>query len=286
MRASPAVRTVRSAALATCALLVCTGGLRLCWAAAASPLEAVQASGPDAPVDLIVVGAAAGGALLLAWLGLGAMLAALAATPGAVGRLAGAATARVAPAVVRRATAVLLGTALATAATPLAQAAEPQPPPSRNPSTGQAVGLPAPDPGFGVTVRQPVADGAAPDPGGPAPASTAVTAPDPGFGVGMPAATPAPAVSRPVNSPSTATGLGPLGPAPQERSLSPFRTVTVMQGDSLWAIAARHLGHHATPLQVAREWPRWYAANRAVIGPNPNLIRVGQVLTVPTPGAP
>jgi nucleoid-associated protein YgaU len=59
-----------------------------------------------------------------------------------------------------------------------------------------------------------------------------------------------------------------------------------MQGDSLWAIAARHLGHHATPLQVAREWPRWYAANRTVIGPNPNLIRVGQVLTVPTPGAP
>ncbi|HEY6741352.1 MAG TPA: hypothetical protein VI110_03265 [Lapillicoccus sp.] len=222
------MRTMRSAAVATCALLVSLGGLRLCWAAAASPLEAVRASGPDAPDDLIVVGAAAGGAVLLAWLGLGAMLAALAATPGAVGRLAGAAAARVAPAVVRRATAVLLGTALATAATPFAHAAEPQPLPFRNPSTSQAVGPPAPEPGFGVTVRQPVADGGVPNPGGPVPASTTVTAPDPGFGVGMPAATPAPTASRPVNSPTTAARLGPLGPAPQAPPLNASRTVTVM----------------------------------------------------------
>ena len=57
------------------------------------------------------------------------------------------------------------------------------------------------------------------------------------------------------------------------------------RGDSLWAIAARHLGPHATRRQVAHEWPRWYAANRKVIGPDPNLIRVGQVLTAPTSGA-
>ena len=65
-----------------------------------------------------------------------------------------------------------------------------------------------------------------------------------------------------------------------------FECEKLRMSANLWAIAARHLGHHATPLQVAREWPRWYAANRTVIGPNPNLIRVGQVLTVPTPGAP
>jgi nucleoid-associated protein YgaU len=59
----------------------------------------------------------------------------------------------------------------------------------------------------------------------------------------------------------------------------------VVRGDSLWVIAARHLGPQATRQQVAREWPRWYAANRKVIGPDPNLIRVGQVLTPPTPGA-
>jgi len=59
----------------------------------------------------------------------------------------------------------------------------------------------------------------------------------------------------------------------------------VARGDSLWAIAARHLGPHATRRQVAHEWPRWYAANRKVIGADPNLIRAGQVLTAPTSGA-
>ena len=42
-----------------------------------------------------------------------------------------------------------------------------------------------------------------------------------------------------------------------------------------------NLTRAATRQQIAREWPRWYAANRALIGPNPHLIRVGQVLTVP-----
>ena len=64
----------------------------------------------------------------------------------------------------------------------------------------------------------------------------------------------------------------------------PPGTVTVVRGDSLWAIAHRHLGAQANAQQIAREWPRWYAANRTVIGPNPNLIRAGQVLTVPTSG--
>ena len=81
--------------------------------------------------------------------------------------------------------------------------------------------------------------------------------------------------------------LGPLGPAPHavSQSAPSSATVTVVRGDSLWVIAARHLGPQATRRQVAREWPRWYAANRAVIGANPNLILVGQVLTVPSPGA-
>ncbi len=80
--------------------------------------------------------------------------------------------------------------------------------------------------------------------------------------------------------------LGPLGPAPHTPSSEQARrTVTVVRGDSLWSIAARHLGPHATAQQVAREWPRWYAANRRVIGSDPDLIRVGQVLTAPSTGA-
>ena len=53
------------------------------------------------------------------------------------------------------------------------------------------------------------------------------------------------------------------------------------RGDSLWAIAARHLGPGATDAEVAEEWPRWYAANRAVIGPDPDLVLPGQVLRAP-----
>jgi nucleoid-associated protein YgaU len=59
----------------------------------------------------------------------------------------------------------------------------------------------------------------------------------------------------------------------------------VVRGDSLWVIARHHLGPNATAQQVAREWARWYAANRSVIGSNPNLIRAGQVLTAPNPGS-
>ena len=57
--------------------------------------------------------------------------------------------------------------------------------------------------------------------------------------------------------------------------------VVVRRGDTLWDIAARHLGAGAGAAEVARAWPRWYAANRSVIGPEPDLIRPGQRLRVP-----
>lgn len=62
--------------------------------------------------------------------------------------------------------------------------------------------------------------------------------------------------------------------------------VTVRRGDSLWTVAARHLGPGASDAQVAREWPRWYAANRDVIGDDPDLIVPGQQLRPPTAPTP
>lgn len=59
-------------------------------------------------------------------------------------------------------------------------------------------------------------------------------------------------------------------------------TVTVRVGDTLWAIAARHLGPQATAAEVAAAWPLWHAANRSVIGPDPSLLHPGQRLVVPT----
>ena len=47
------------------------------------------------------------------------------------------------------------------------------------------------------------------------------------------------------------------------------------------AIAARHLGVDANDAEVARAWPRWYAANRDVIGPDPDLLHPGMVLAIP-----
>lgn len=60
--------------------------------------------------------------------------------------------------------------------------------------------------------------------------------------------------------------------------------VVVRRGDTLWSIAARHLGAGATDADVAREWPRWWTTNRAVVGGDPDLLRPGQVLTPPTSG--
>jgi len=59
------------------------------------------------------------------------------------------------------------------------------------------------------------------------------------------------------------------------------RGYIVHRGDALWDIAARHLGPSATAADIAREWPRWYEANRAVIGTNPSLIRPGELLVPP-----
>ena len=57
--------------------------------------------------------------------------------------------------------------------------------------------------------------------------------------------------------------------------------VVVQPGDSLWSIAARELGPDASAEAIAARWPEWYAANRQVIGDDPDLILPGQVLRSP-----
>jgi hypothetical protein len=57
--------------------------------------------------------------------------------------------------------------------------------------------------------------------------------------------------------------------------------VVVEPGDTLWSIAARELGAGASSRAVASSWPRWYAANRAVIGADPSLIHPGEQLVPP-----
>ncbi|TQL03717.1 LysM peptidoglycan-binding domain-containing protein [Cellulomonas sp. SLBN-39] len=62
---------------------------------------------------------------------------------------------------------------------------------------------------------------------------------------------------------------------------TPGGTVVVRAGDTLWSLTARHLGQDASDAEIAAAWPRWYEANAAVIGPDPDLLHPGQVLVVP-----
>ena len=56
--------------------------------------------------------------------------------------------------------------------------------------------------------------------------------------------------------------------------------VVVHRGDSLWSLISRHLHTHE-PAVIAAAVPQWYAANKAVIGADPDILHVGQRLHVP-----
>jgi len=84
---------------------------------------------------------------------------------------------------------------------------------------------------------------------------------------------------------------GPLANAPTRNS-TPGRAgstaatpggshTVVKEGDTLWSIAAAELGPYATDVEVSASWQEWYRANQVVIGPDPNIIKPGQVLVSP-----
>jgi nucleoid-associated protein YgaU len=78
------------------------------------------------------------------------------------------------------------------------------------------------------------------------------------------------------------TAPGPRAPQPENRAVARIpATYVVVVGDCLWDIARRHLPAGARDAQVADAWPRWWAANRAVIGADPDLIHPGTRLVVP-----
>ncbi|OFI39837.1 hypothetical protein BIU82_01965 [Arthrobacter sp. SW1] len=69
--------------------------------------------------------------------------------------------------------------------------------------------------------------------------------------------------------------------AAQQADPSGAREVVVVRGDSLWSIAAKDLGAGASETDIAGHWPKWYAANKDVIGSDPGLIVPGQILQAP-----
>jgi nucleoid-associated protein YgaU len=104
------------------------------------------------------------------------------------------------------------------------------------------------------------------------------------------------ASARPWDEPRTRSGSPSTGSGQEEpllgQSQSPGRhrhehspgccrhRYVVRSGDTLWGIAATVLGTD-DPRRIARYWPRIHRANRSVVGPNPDLIRPGQILDLP-----
>ncbi len=52
-------------------------------------------------------------------------------------------------------------------------------------------------------------------------------------------------------------------------------------GDTLWSIAADDLPAGSTDARIAARWHAIYAANRSLIGPDPDVIVPGQRLRLP-----
>src|SRR3954470_13108523 len=238
--------------------------LPLLWGAACAVLAAVGPRPEDLPAALPVRGWAAWATadpehalvtlagvatwLLLAWLALGAATVVVGRGTGVVGAAGRRIAEVLLPRVVRDGLAVALGLSVVVG------------------SAGAAAAAPV--------VRPPVV----------ATSFTAVPSLD-RSAPGSLQLSPLPAVPPPVVAPSATASAAPsvaAAPRPARGGETPTEVV-VHRGDCLWSVVARHLGPTATDDEIARAWPAWYAANRAVIGSDPALLLPGQRLLAPSP---
>jgi len=88
----------------------------------------------------------------------------------------------------------------------------------------------------------------------------------------QPPAAPPPPQPQPKRQPARAAPPGPD---------APWVLYVVRTGDTMWAITDWALGSRSTPDRIAASWTQIWAANRSVIGDNPNLIFPGQRFRVP-----
>ncbi|CCQ45543.1 putative uncharacterized protein [Pseudarthrobacter siccitolerans] len=262
---------------AICAAVILLLGVLL-YVVGAGLLEQWQQSslhrqGPDVE-DLLSAAAAISGALLVGWWVVSLLLATATTALDRMGNLrAAAVTRRLSPAFMRRL--VLAALSVQLVAGPAAHADTTVPGPQWAPTQDQVSSAPA-------------------DPGNAAGSSAFTT---PGDGADRVMAhppieevvkdnTPPPSRLEPGWQPAAPTMSPGLLTAPGVRSIgdagTEARAVTVLAGDTLWDIAAFALGPEATDVDVALAWPRWYEANRSVIGQNPDVLLPGQILQPPS----
>lgn len=251
IRAPRAGVLVRLVAMTAASLVV---GLAAAWTLAAAWLSAratVEAPGPAAADELLAFAAASLALVIAAWLVVGTVLEVLSHLPGRIGATARLWSDRLTPALARRIAAFVLGVGVGVAGGPTQAVASP-----RSSSLTSSVA----DPGFLPTNAIPGTP--ALDPGfTPSPVA-------PGF-------TPTAPRVRPQADPGLLGGRSPAA------SAAPTNEVVVHRGDSLWSIAAHHLGPDASDAEIARAWPQWFELNRDVIGHDPDVILPGQILRAP-----
>lgn len=256
-RLSPAgARPIAAVTLAAVSLVAAAAVGSVFVNSARDAWAAIDAEGPAGPADGILLIVAVLGAALTLWLGLGMALSALSALPGALGQAFSALSDRLAPSAARKVVAFVLGTTLTAALVPGTAVAR----------SGHDASRPS------VVVAAQMAFGRLAD-----------AAPDASF--------------RLVNDAVAAADSADAAPSPswsQEgrastenratsgaRGATPASGVAVKPGDTLWSIAAHRLGPAASSTEIDAEWHRWFAANRAVIGDDANVIEPGQLLSRP-----
>lgn len=251
-------------------------------------LGLVGSAAPSRVDGFVELGVVAVGAAVLAWLTLSCTVAAACLTARATGagwRRGEVWVQRWAPTVVRRAVVIAVGAGIGLSAATGASAADTVPTASPLPTVsataasdaGRDLGWVPTEPGTSaVPSRAPAATVTAQPattPAAPLPSAYPVGAP--------PSAGTAAGAARTVPSQPPGAGHATSSSSPSAGTAGAPGTVTVAPGDTLWAIAARHLPAAADDAQIAAAWPVWYAANATRIGSDPDLIRPGLVLSVP-----
>ena len=231
-------------------------------------MSALDASAPTSGVDQLLGSSAALAAwVALAWLGITVFLEVASALPGAAGRGCAAVAARTSPMLVRRIVQAAIGVSVLAGPMTAGSAF------ATGPSTTH----------IDIDTGRPARLRSCTNPGRRQPCAghqlCTAESRSTRNGLRRVVATSCEADARPVRSHSSRASLTATQVT---RIVAATDGYVVRRGDTLWDIAARHLGPTASAVDISRAWPAWYAANRAVIGPDPSVIRPGELLSPPS----
>jgi len=262
----PAAGPASAVAASLTALLLAAPSPRAAVTALADAGSSSDVTGPLVAVVALAAWAVSG------WLALTVLAVLLSRLPGLLGRAGRTVAGRLAPATVRRGVEAALGLTVVVGALAPAGAHATL---GAGPQAGPAAAVAGPGVETAWDLDWPAS---ATPPTAPSHARTTAPTPAAPTDAARTDAAPIAPPSRP----------GPATPPVRPTAAIPA-VVVVQAGDSLWSLAEAALRSAGTAdptdCQVARAWPRWWAANREVVGDDPDLLLPGTVLR-PPPGTP